>query len=190
LPAGDLISVGPIAGTSAAVKRASWAMHGVATEAPASAPDAGEPAKTAATPAAQMTAIREPSFAFQFFEEKQAEELKNFRAAGFRMTVYLLWDFPSGFLSMIVAGCLSALSFRSMVLQALFIVVSARTPCSLRDRSASLAFGSAKTLSQPFVRTPLPWLRRVELWVSCCTAPPFTDTFTDSGRPKTPLTTR
>jgi hypothetical protein len=38
LPAGEAISAGPIAGTSAAVKRSSVAMHGVAEEEPAAAP--------------------------------------------------------------------------------------------------------------------------------------------------------
>jgi hypothetical protein len=39
----------------------------------------------------------------------------------------ITWVFPFAFLSIIGAGCLSALSFRAIVLQALFIVVLART---------------------------------------------------------------
>jgi hypothetical protein len=38
LPVGGVISAGPIAGTSAVVKRLSRAMHGVAEEEPAAAP--------------------------------------------------------------------------------------------------------------------------------------------------------
>src|ERR1017187_605320 len=66
LPAGDAISPGPIAGTSGAVKRASWAMHGVAEELIV-AVGVWQPVNVEAMPTAENVAIRERYFAFIVF---------------------------------------------------------------------------------------------------------------------------
>jgi hypothetical protein len=65
LPAGDSISAGPIAGTSGAVKRPSWAMHGVAGA--GAAAEVRELIKMAARLMAEIIAGKEASSVFMFF---------------------------------------------------------------------------------------------------------------------------